>query len=282
MVHPYNLPIMFYIKSTLVIEMIRLVSLFFLLLILLPGVNAQPGDHSGKLVTDAHGAIIRGDLSQKQIALVFTGDEFADGAEIIINTLSKHHVKSSFFLTGNFYSNPAFKLIIQNLKRNGHYLGPHSDKHLLYADWTKRDSLLVTKEEFTRDLLANYKRMKKFGVKKTAAKFFIPPYEWYNKTISQWTKELDLQLVNFSPGTRSTTDYTYPEMEDRYRSSDEIYQSIISFESKDAHGLNGFILLIHIGTDPRRTDKFYNKLDGLLNKLKSKGYSFVRIDQLLN
>jgi endoglucanase len=260
----------------------RLLPLFFLSLVILLGVNAQPGNHSGKLVTDIHGAIIRGDLSQKQIALVFTGDEFADGAETILSILSKHRVKSSFFLTGNFYSNPAFQSIIQNLKKEGHYLGPHSDKHLLYADWTKRDSLLVTKDEFTRDLLANYKRMKKFGIKKTDAKFFIPPYEWYNKTISQWTKELDLQLVNFSPGTRSTADYTYPEMGDRYRPSDEIYQSIISCESKDAHGLNGFILLIHIGTDPRRTDKLYNKLNDLLNELESKGYRFVRIDQLLN
>src|SRR5687768_11573211 len=31
-----------------------------------------------QVVIDAHGAIIRGDVSRKEIALVFTGDEFAD------------------------------------------------------------------------------------------------------------------------------------------------------------------------------------------------------------
>jgi len=36
---------------------------------------------------DDHGAIIRGDLSKKQIALVFTGDEFADGGGIFIEIL---------------------------------------------------------------------------------------------------------------------------------------------------------------------------------------------------
>ena len=39
-------------------------------------------------------------------------------------------------------------------------------------------------------------------------------------------------------------------------------------------GLNGFILLMHIGTDPKRTDKFYRKLPGLINYLRSKGYQF--------
>ncbi|HEY5406039.1 MAG TPA: hypothetical protein VIJ92_03090 [Ginsengibacter sp.] len=45
--------------------------------------------------------------------------------------------------------------------------------------------------------------------------------------------------------------------------------------------LNGFILLVHIGTDPRRTDKFYNQLPQLINELKKRGYEFVKINELL-
>jgi peptidoglycan/xylan/chitin deacetylase (PgdA/CDA1 family) len=166
------------------------------------------------------------------------------------------------------------------LKNEDHYLGPHSDKHLLYADWNNRDSLLLTKKKFMRDLNKNYKRMAAFNIKKEDALYFIPPYEWYNKSIVNWAKTLGVVLVNFSPGTRSAADYTYPGMKG-YRSSEEIYQSIMTREQQDAHRLNGFILLTHIGTDERRTDKFYNKLDSLINDLTNKGYSFVRIDQLL-
>ncbi len=121
---------------------------------------------------DEHGAIIRGDLSKKQIALVFTGDEFADGGEIITDVLNANNVKASFFLTGNFYKNPAFNAMIKRLKNDGHYLGAHSDKHLLYADWTNRDSLLVTREQFRKDLRRNYKRMKSFGIKKNGRALF--------------------------------------------------------------------------------------------------------------
>jgi endoglucanase len=151
----------------------------------------------------------------------------------------------------------------------------------LYCDWTKRDSLLVTRQEFDDDLKNSYKELARFGVKKENAHYFLPPYEWYNDSIVEWTAQQGLQLVNYSPGTRSTADYTYPEMENRYVGSKEIYKSIIDYEKTSPTGLNGFILLVHIGTDPRRKDKFYFMLPQLISDLQQKGYQFTRIDSLL-
>ncbi|WP_316802388.1 polysaccharide deacetylase family protein [Pedobacter nototheniae] len=227
------------------------------------------------------GATIRGDSLKKKIALVFTGDEFADGADLIKKALLAENIKASFFLTGNFYRNTHFKNLIITLKKDGHYLGPHSDQHLLYCDWNNRDSLLVTPQEFEKDLNTNYKVMASFGINRTSARFFLPPYEWYNKTIASWTAKANLKLVNFTPGTRSNADYTYPEMGKSYRSSDEIFQSIVKYNESKPNGLNGFILLLHIGTDPRRTDKFYRRLPELINYLKENDYELVRIDHLL-
>ena len=227
------------------------------------------------------GAIIRGNTSLKKLALVFTGDEFGDGIGFIAGTLKREQVRGSFFLTGNFYRDERFKQGIRQLIGDGNYLGSHSDKHLLYCDWVKRDSLLVTKQQFEQDLQAAYAELKEFNVGKKQAAYFLPPYEWYNEQIANWTKGLGLRLVNFTPGTRSAADYTYPEMGVRYVDSERIMQSILDYEQKDRNGLNGFILLIHIGTDPRRKDKFYTRLPELIKTLKQKGYSFVKIDELL-
>lgn len=213
--------------------------------------------------------------------MVFTGDLYADGGEAIKSCLQHKGIKASFFFTGNFYANSNFKSLIQELKSEGHFLGAHSDKHLLYADWNKRDSLLVTKYQFTKDLKDNYRRMAKFGIRKKDAGYFLPPYEWYNSSISEWTKQLRLQLVNLSPGTLSAADYTYPEMGARYRATGVIYDSILNFERKSENGLNGFILLLHIGTDSRRKDKFYDRLEELIIDLSRKGYNFLRIDEML-
>lgn len=226
------------------------------------------------------GAVIRGDTTRKQIAIVFTGHTFADGGGQILKTLKKKKVKASFFLTGDFYRDASFQPLLHTLNENGHYLGAHSDKHLLYCDWTNRDSLLVTKEAFRNDLLSNYAAMKSPGVTKDDAPYFLPPYEWYNDSIAAWTRDLGLTLINFSPGTISHADYTTPGMSN-YRSSKEILQSVMSLEQKAPVGLNGFILLMHIGTDPKRTDKLYTHLGTLIDYLQKKNYTLVKIDELL-
>ena len=227
-----------------------------------------------------HGAIIRGDTARKHISLVFTGDEYADGGEHILAVLQRQQVPGSFFLTGRFYRNPRFAPLIGKLVAAGHYLGAHSDRHLLYCDWQQRDSLLVSRDAFTDDLERNYRAMRAFGIAGADAPYFLPPYEWYNDTISAWTAAMELQLVNYTPGTLSHADYTLPD-ESGYRSSETIYHSITAYERRQAHGLNGFILLSHVGTAPERTDKFYLRLEDLIVDLKALGYRFRRIDALL-
>ena len=236
---------------------------------------------SGKIVVKSHGAIIRGDMGKKKIALVFTGDEFGDGGAFIAGALKKQHIRASFFLTGNFYRNRNFQSVIRALQRDGNYLGTHSDKHLLYCDWEKRDSLLVTHRQFSEDLQRAYSELNRWNIDRKKAPYFLPPYEWYNDSIAAWTKEAGLQLVCFTPGTRSNADYTYPEMGDRYLSSDSVMQSVFHYEKISPAGLNGFILLVHIGTDPRRKDKFYLHLPDLISGLKSRAYQFVTINELL-
>ena len=135
--------------------------LFLFLLLLFSWARAQPGQSPFQYNL---GAIVRGDSSVKELALVFTGDEFADGGSYIAKLLERQGVKGSFFLTGKFYRNPEFASIVDALAADGHYLGAHSDQHLLYCDWVNRDSLLVTREEFLVDLENNYKAMEAFGI----------------------------------------------------------------------------------------------------------------------
>jgi peptidoglycan/xylan/chitin deacetylase (PgdA/CDA1 family) len=55
----------------------------------------------------------------------------------------------------------------------------------------------------------------------------------------------------------------------------------MDYEKQHHSGLNGFLLLMHIGTDARRTDKLYQHLPQLLQWLKTRGYQLVRVDELL-
>lgn len=216
------------------------------------------------------GGIIRTDPSVKHIDFVFTAADKADGAERIISTLRKYNIKGGFFFTGEFFE--MYPDVVRRLVAEGHYVGSHSYGHLLYAPWGSRDSLLVTKQEFEEDIFKSYKVLREFGI--TDAPYFIPPYEHYNATISSWVRQLGLQVINYTPGTFTNGDYTTPEMK-RYFSGKEILGRIWEYERTDPNGLNGHIMLIHFGTDPARTDKFYDKLPGLIRELRRKGYSFT-------
>ncbi len=241
--------------------------------------HGKSGIKRRRMIFD-EGGIIRGDTTEKVIHMVFSGHEFADGGKTIARVLERHHGKASFFFTGGFYRDPRNSTLIQLLKRDGQYLGPHSDGHLLYAPWDRRDSTLLTEARFQEDVRKNFAAMARCGIPAAHARCFLPPFEWYNRTVSDWAKRLGLTLIDFTPGTYSNADYTTPSMGAKYLSSDSILTRILRYESTHRSGLNGCILLMHVGTDPERTDKLYNRMDGLLTALERRGYRFETIRRL--
>ena len=84
--------------------------------------------------------------------------------------------------------------------------------------------------------------------------------------------------VNFTPGIRTNADYTTPGMSN-YRSSEKIMDDLKQFESNDPNKLNGTLILIHLGTSKLRTDKFYLRLDEILERLTREGYRFCKLGE---
>lgn len=239
---------------------------------------SEMGNTGNKNSITDHGAVTRMDTTRKEIWLCFTGHDLNEGFDHVISVLRKHKIKASFFLTGDFLRNKTNSNILNSLKSEGHYIGPHSDKHLLYCAWEKRDSLLVTRNVFFKDLEKNFQALAALDISRKDASVFMPPYEWYNDSISTWSKSSGLRIVNISKGTITSQDWTYPREEGAYYSSDSIMKNLVSYESNK--GMNGYILLIHPGTDPRRTDKFYNRLDEVVNYLEEKNYRFRSFSEM--
>ncbi len=251
----------------------RLLAVKLVWLLSLPSLAADP-------FTYQDGAVVRGSRATRQVALVFTGHAFAEGAGPILEALARHEAKASFFLTGDFLRNAQFAPLVRRMLAEGHYVGPHSDRHRLYCMWTPDRWTLLTRAEFEADLNGNLRELERFGVTRRQARFFLPAYEHHNRDISDWTQRMGLTLVNLSPGTRSAADYT-AEKDPNFVSSQAILDSILRRESEDPAGLNGFVLLLHLGSGPDRTDKMHLRLPELLSRLKERDYTFERIDRLL-
>jgi endoglucanase len=234
--------------------------------------------YRNKNISRYRGAIVRMDTTLNEIYLCFTAHDFSDGFDTIISTLKNHRIKASFFLTGDFCRNKANKKIIDKLISQGDYIGPHSDKHLLYCSWEKRDSLLVSQKAFLKDIEDNYTALSKSGIDKKVATVFLPPYEWYNDSISLWARKYGLKIIDNSSGTITSQDWTYPDKDKPYYSSDSLIRNLKAYEKKNR--MNGYILLIHPGTDPRRKDKLYLHLNEILSYLGNRKYSFHTFSEI--
>jgi len=255
-----------------------------------------PSDlESAKPWTFTLGGVTRGDTSKKQIALIFTGGDFGEGTSHILETLKARNIKASIFVTGDFLRKPDYPALIQHAIKDGHYVGPHSDSHPLYCPWEDRSKSLVTEEFFKADLQKNIDDLRKLGALGRASLpasrgsagaspsrsdiiYFIPPYEWYNADQVRWSREMNALLFNFTPGSGSNRDWA-PEDHKSFVPSQKIVDDILAYEQKDPHGLNGFLLLLHLGS--QRKDKTFLLLGPLLDELQRRGYSFTRIDEIL-
>ncbi|MBQ3522457.1 MAG: polysaccharide deacetylase family protein, partial [Bacteroidales bacterium] len=239
--------------------------------------NAGKKQKSLAVVKDKYGAVIRLEPDKKDIYLVFTADSMFQGGVKILSTLKKERIKGSFFLTGNCLRMAEHADLIKDIIKQGHYVGGHSDKHLLYAPWEKRDSMLVSRSEIMEDLKANAQALAEFGVDFEGSRWFLPPYEYYNEECVDIIENMGYKVLNYTPGTATPADYTTPSMKN-YQPSQKLIEKLYNFEN--ALGLNGAILLIHPGVNEERTDRLYNRLGEIIQNLKKKGYTFRSLNEL--
>ena len=204
--------------------------------------------------------------------LIGMGNSIKEGIEYVQN-----NVKGSFFLTGNCLRMEEHKELIENIIADGHYVGGHSDNHLLYAPWEARDSSLVTRDSLIRDLQLNMAELEKFGIGHDKARWFLPPYEYYNSDHVKWLENSGIKVMNLTPGTATAADYTTADMPN-YRSSQTLINTLLEFEKNV--GLNGAIILIHPGVESGRPDPLYHRLPEIIKTLKKRGYTFGTFSDL--
>lgn len=227
---------------------------------------------AGHADTDRHGCLVRR-TDTDAISLVFAADSAFDGGDTILAALANAGVKGSFFFTGNFLRLRHGVAAARRCIEQGHYVGPHSDGHILLAQWDGDRTPLVSADSAIADIRRNMRTLAYIGVDTAAARYVLPPYEWCAAIHSQAYATQGLTTINITPGTGTYRDYTTPGMAE-YASSQLMETQLI--ETARSGALKGAIIIVHPGTDTLRTDKFYNRLPAIIDSLTRCGYRFDR------
>lgn len=184
----------------------------------------------------------------KYIALTFDDGPSPKVTPRILDTLAKYNAKATFFMLGSqaeYYPN-----LVKKVAKEGHELANHSKGH---PDLTKLNAKQITKEfSFTTDKIASVT-----GIK---PKLIRPPYGAYNADVTNYAKVHGQSIILWSVDS----------LDWKNRNPQMINQII----KQDV--TPGAIILMH-DIHPTTADA----LPEVLRYLKSQGYEFVTVSELL-
>lgn len=188
-------------------------------------------------------------VQSKQVALTFD-DGPAQYTSVILDVLKKEGVQAAFFSIGkNAVANPE---IVKRWHSDGHLIGNHSYDHGFNFDWKTSKAM---QEEINK---TNNAIMQIAGV---TPKLFRPPYGVTNPNLAKAITRSDMYSVGWN-----------------VRSFDTTAKNKADLEARILNRLKGGdIVLLH---DSQQITA--EILTDLIRTAREKGFTFVRIDKLLD
>ena len=198
---------------------------------------------------DAH-EITHGDKSKKEVIFTFDGGDGAQSGNKILETLAKHHVKGTFFLTGKMIENHPD--LVKQIAAGNNEIFSHTYDH---KDLTKLSDSDIENE------LTKYDNLLIATVGTSSKPYFRAPYGARNAKVLSVAAEIGYESVYWTVDAR---DWMEPQGE----TPTEVENIILSSLAP------GNIYLMHIGNNITG-----DILDDMFTKIESKGYVIVSLTQ---
>lgn len=208
-------------------------------------------DTKTKELLEKYDAIYEGDTSKKIIYFTFDNGYENGYTESILDTLKKHDIQATFFLTGHYVDSASD--LVKRMVKDGHIIGNHSDGHPNMAK--------LSEQELIKEWQAFDKRLSKV-VDIDRTYYTRPPEGIYNEQVLKVGAENDYRHIFWS--------IAFKDWErDVRRGGDYAYNELM----KQLHP--GAIILMHtVSADNAEA------LPRFIETVKEQGYTFGSISDL--
>jgi peptidoglycan/xylan/chitin deacetylase (PgdA/CDA1 family) len=230
--------------------------------------------------------ITRGSLEVPEVAFTFDAHSEGGGAGEILEALRARGVRATMFLTGGYIRR--YPDLVLRLVADGHEVGNHMSTHPRLTSYA-RDGRQATLPHVTREFVHRQLREADEAFRQVTGRPMAPlwraPYGEHNGEIRAWAAEAGYRHVGWTRDAASredldSRDWVADPSSKIYRSAREIRDRILGFGRSNGHGLNGGIVLMHLGTQ-RRRDQAHTRLTEILDGLAARGYRLVTVSELL-
>lgn len=223
--------------------------------------------------------IVRADTSKREVLLTFDGGSDDNATAAILDTLKAHNIHATMFLTGEYIQR--YPEMARRIVAEGHAVGNHTatHPHLTSFSFDGRQATLpgVTKE-FIAGQLARAAELFSAATGHQMDPFWRAPFGEYNGQILKWAAESGYRHVYWSP-RMDTLDWVSDERNPLFRSPEQMLAKLLKQAQTQPEGLNGGVILMHLGTEREGENRADTMLDGLITELAKEGYSFASVKE---
>ncbi len=199
--------------------------------------------------TDKKLPIYSVETDKKRIAISFDAAWGNDDTGKLIEILKKYDVPATFFVVGTWVDK--YPESVMQISNAGHQIQNHSNTHPRMTT--------LSKVKMTDEIISCNEKIEKLtGVKPT---LFRPPYGDYDNMVVETVEENKMNTIQWSVDSLDWKETA---------TADSIYNRVVSKVQ------NGSIVLFH-----NDADHTPEALPRILEKLKSEGYEFVFISDLI-
>lgn len=190
------------------------------------------------------------DTEEKKIALTFDAAWGNEDTAQILETLKKHGVQVTFFMTGGWVE--SYPEDVKAILAAGHDLGNHSENH--------KNMSQLSDEQCQEELKKVHDKVKNL----TGYDMFLfrPPYGDYDNHVITNATSLGYYTIQWDVDSLDWKDY----------GADDIVERVCNHKALG----NGSIILCHNGAKYTA-----EALDTLITRLKEMGYTFVPLSELI-
>lgn len=215
----------------------------------------------------------------REILLTFDGGSNANATQAILDTLKQRKVRATLFLTGEYMQR--YPDLVRRMAGEGHVIGNHTftHPHLTTISFNGRQSTLsgVT-EEFLKSQLERTNDLFKLITGRSMDPYWRAPFGEFNKQILAWASEAGYTHVHWTPHL-DTLDWVSSPKDPLFRTPQQILAGILATEAKRG-GLEGGIVLMHLGSDRSDAMRADTILGQLIDDLSARSYRFATVDDL--
>ncbi len=233
-------------------------------------------------------SINNGPLEFPIVSFTFDGGSSANVAMEIVDTLHSRNVKSTMFLTGHFIKKHPD--VVNKLIEEGHELGNHTCSHphlTTYNENKIQKTLSVLSQSVLQRELISADQLLVSVTGHHFAPLWRAPYGEFNEQLCSWARDAGYMHVGWRQGRSwrdgfDTNDWIPDSETPGFKTPEEVFTKIVTLANTKPYGINGGIILMHLGTErKKREDQVHLKLGAMIDSLRVLGYEIVTVSEMM-